>query len=223
MSDLLKKIAVAAVLLSVLRATVPVQAETYVLQNGRNGPGGHPYAGTEDTHISSGKMAEATPGGAAELSLGFNGTDVSRILLRFALEDVESHWTTDSRITGARLRLYIKTIESGPVRDLRLQLHRVAAANSTWAAGNLDEDASGSGFACWRWIAYNDTNYAMSDPRASGFDHDVPRRFPWAGDKAAFEKTWPDLTTFKGSGCGVAGAVKKGVISGKKRGHFVMF
>ena len=182
------------------------EPRTYALQNGRNGPAGHPYTGCEDTHISSGRNANVTPGGAAELRVGRGDHEVSRALMRFNFADIRKGWTDDSRIVGARLRLYVNDVEGPTFRGKRLNLHRVSSANRNWAAGGyMDDGSSGSGFACWKWIAYDDTNYSMSDARAKGFEFDVPRRFPWAGDKEAFEQMWPDLSTFSSSGCGVAG------------------
>lgn len=182
------------------------QAMTCTLQNGQNGPGGYAYTGGEDTYITSGRKAEMTPGGAPVLRVGHEGGDTSRSLIRFNLSDITGRWTDDSRITGARMTLHLSEIEGESVRDTQINLYKISAANKTWAAGNLEGDnMSGSGFACWKWLAYDDTNYAMSHPKAQGFDIDVPRRFPWAGDKKVFEKLWPDLSNFKSSGCGVAG------------------
>lgn len=83
------------------------ESTTIRLQDGLSLPTGPSYDGCEDTYLRE-AYPDACPGKFQELWVGYEGDGSggkARALIRFDLSFLKNDWETDTRITGARLKL----------------------------------------------------------------------------------------------------------------------
>ena len=206
---------------------------TFLLQNGATGVSGGIYSGAEDTYLRQ-AYPEVTPGAHADLYIGFesyNGGGKLRPMIRYDLSDFKSGWSSSARITGARLRVYYAINTGSAFTNKIVNVYRVSSVNAAWNAGLITSRTESSlGSACWKWRAYDNTNYAPDDPtNCPNSGAGCPRRNPWKGDSVAYRASWPALTSFTPNGCGVSGTdfmatpVASDTVSSSEAGTWLTF
>ena len=127
-------------------------AYTLLLQQGNN-----QYNGAQDTYLRE-AVPDASAGGYGELHVGFEGSfgpdSRARALIRFDLSTLDENegWTSQTRISGMRLKLHFIAANGSDFSDVPVNLYRISDANKNWSAGTKEtRHLSESQAACWNF------------------------------------------------------------------------
>lgn len=191
------------------------------------------YSGAEDTYLSQ-AYPEASAGKVESTVVGFttsgNGGK-SRAFVRYKLSVLKSGFAVNTVFAAVRLKMYLSSAGGAVFTGKKVYLYRIMPSNKGWAAGIATSNTvPEAGAACWKWLSYDNTNFAPNDAvNCPNPGAGCPRRFPWSGDTASYKAAWPNLTTYTGTGCGVVNkdyystAVAEAIVSSTDAGKWITF